>query len=423
MITKISADPTKDFFISMLTRDISLLSSIIDLVDNSADAALTTGGYSERFVALTISKDTFEVSDNCGGISLDAAQNYAFKFGRPVDAPPTPHTVGRFGVGMKRALFKLGESFSVTSHHSKNSFQVNVDVNKWIEEKGNWEFDIDFLDADDNKGTSIRVKNLHQSVSENFSDEVFINLLIEKLERAHYKLIKEGFKITVNDQEVNLRDIKIISSNDLNISGKEVNYDGVTVSLKAGVGERDLHAGGWSILCNNRLIEFANKGELTSWGVAGLRSYHPDFAFFRGVIEFSSEDGNKLPWNTTKTGVDTDNPVYRSALVEMRAVMRPVLVLLKDRAKEQEYSDLGRIDDTPIKDAFDNSRLVSIFDAEIPSKFIRPSLEVVAKEATQQRISYLVEDDKFQAVKESLGANYKSDVGKLTFEYYLDNEV
>ena len=422
MKEKISADPTKDFFISMLTRDISLLSSIIDLVDNSVDAALVTGGYQGKGVDIVLSKDVFHVVDNCGGIELAAARGYAFKFGRPTDAPLTPHTVGRFGVGMKRALFKIGSNFSVISHHSDSSFMVKVDVNTWIEE-GGWTFDMETIEPIDNKGTKISVENLHQSVSDNFSDGVFIALLIETIEKAHFKIIKDGFNITVNGIDVGLSDIQIYSSGEIGLSGREVNYDGVSVVIKAGIGERDYHAGGWNILCNNRLIEVANKGALTGWGRDGIRAYHPDFAFFRGVVEFSSEDGSNLPWNTTKTGIDTDNVVYRSTLVVMRNVMRPVLELLKDRAKEKENSDRDLIDETPIADAIDDSGQASIFDVKVPDRYVRPTLEVVAREITHRRISYSVGDDIFQEVKDSLGAGSNKKVGELTFNYYVDNEI
>ena len=202
-----------------------------------------------------------------------------------------------------------------------------------------------------------------------------------------------------------------------------MNYDGVSVVIKAGLGERDYQAGGWNILCNNRLIEVANKGALTGWGRDGIRAYHPDFAFFRGVVEFSSEDGSNLPWNTTKTGIDTDNVVYRSTLVVMRNVMRPVLELLKDRAKEKENSDRDLIDETPIADAIDDSGQASIFDVKVPDRYVRPTLEVVAREITHRRISYSVGDDIFQEVKDSLGAGSNKKVGELTFNYYVDNEI
>ncbi len=424
MSTTFSAKPTKEFFISMLTRDISLLSSIIDLIDNSADAALTTGGYRGKFVELSLEKGQFKILDNCGGISLDAAQSYAFKFGRPVDAPDTPHTVGRFGVGMKRALFKIGSNFSVTSHHEKSSFSVSVDVNTWME-SGDWKFDYEFIDAAESKGTTIYVGTLHQAVADNFFDDVFIRLLVSSIEKAHFKIIKEGFSIIVNGEKVGLRDIEVNYSDEIGLSGKQLVLGSVSVTIKAGIGERNLQAGGWNILCNNRLIEESNKGELTGWGAAGsgIRAYHPDFAFFRGVVEFESEDGGDLPWNTTKTGIDADNLVYRSALVEMKNSMRPVLELLKDREKERENSHMNLIEETPLIDAISDSEIVSIFDVAIPEKFVRPSLEHVIREVTHRRISYEVKDDIFQEVKKSLGARSNKQVGELTFSYYVDNEV
>jgi hypothetical protein len=40
--SKIDASPTKDFFISMLVKDIELIRAIIDLVDNSLDEGWTS---------------------------------------------------------------------------------------------------------------------------------------------------------------------------------------------------------------------------------------------------------------------------------------------------------------------------------------------------------------------------------------------
>ncbi|EAM7300406.1 ATP-binding protein, partial [Salmonella enterica] len=39
MTKTIDASPTKEFFIDMLTRDIALDRSLLDLIDNSVDAA------------------------------------------------------------------------------------------------------------------------------------------------------------------------------------------------------------------------------------------------------------------------------------------------------------------------------------------------------------------------------------------------
>jgi len=64
----IDAMPTKELFIEMLTRDISLIPAIVDLVDNSTDGAKRLKGddsYSDLNVRLSLDADEFKLSDNC----------------------------------------------------------------------------------------------------------------------------------------------------------------------------------------------------------------------------------------------------------------------------------------------------------------------------------------------------------------------
>ena len=44
MSNTVNANPTKDFFIQMLTKDIKLERAIIDLIDNSIDGAKNLRG-------------------------------------------------------------------------------------------------------------------------------------------------------------------------------------------------------------------------------------------------------------------------------------------------------------------------------------------------------------------------------------------
>ena len=53
--------------------------------------------------------------------------------------PSTPHSVGQFGVGMKRALFKLGSKFRIESTTETSRFVVEEDVNEW-KARGEWQF-------------------------------------------------------------------------------------------------------------------------------------------------------------------------------------------------------------------------------------------------------------------------------------------
>src|SRR5262245_51610287 len=96
--------PTKELFIDMLTRDIALIPAIIDLVDNSSDGAKRlreNGSFKGLWARVEISPEEFRIIDNCGGMTIEVAEKYAFRFGRPPGAPFVKHSVGQFGVGMK----------------------------------------------------------------------------------------------------------------------------------------------------------------------------------------------------------------------------------------------------------------------------------------------------------------------------------
>src|SRR5205085_2866732 len=98
---RIDASPTKEFFIDVLVRDIKLIDSIADLVDNCVDGARRlrpTGDFSGLSIKISFDSHGFRIEDNCGGIPVDVARNYAFRFGRPETAPPTKGSLGRFGV-------------------------------------------------------------------------------------------------------------------------------------------------------------------------------------------------------------------------------------------------------------------------------------------------------------------------------------
>ena len=72
-INVIEGNPTKKFFIEMITRDISIEDAIIDLLDNSIDGAnrINPENYTDLWINLTINDKEFVIQDNCGGFSLE----------------------------------------------------------------------------------------------------------------------------------------------------------------------------------------------------------------------------------------------------------------------------------------------------------------------------------------------------------------
>ena len=187
----IDASPTKEFFIEMLTRDIELVPAIVDLVDNCVNGArrLKGGGsYKDLFVRLTVNPKEFKIVDDCGGIDLDTAVKYAFRFGRPAKMKQTPHSIGQFGVGMKRALFKLGTAFVVESTAADSQFVLAVNVDDWSKEDS-WDLPLKSSSSGktapvSKRGTTITVEPLHPSIAVEFELETFQSRLRDELERA-----------------------------------------------------------------------------------------------------------------------------------------------------------------------------------------------------------------------------------------------
>ena len=170
----VRGDPDKLFFIENLIKDIELIPAILDLVDNSVDSArqvaidrliaggaeesaaksrvdLPPGAFDGTRVDLRIeATEQFTISDTCSGMAVDLARNYAFRIGRSKDFEGVPGSVGQFGVGMKRALFKLGRWFQVQSRSNSERFVLAVDIDSWIadQDEQDWTFRMETIERD-----------------------------------------------------------------------------------------------------------------------------------------------------------------------------------------------------------------------------------------------------------------------------------
>ena len=192
----VTAEPTKWFFVDMLVRDVALIPAIADLVDNAVDAARKLrpmGDFSGLRINVEASGEFFRVSDNCGGMDLDVARKYAFRFGRDPDRPLDERTIGQFGVGMKRTLFKIGHSFSVEAATQSNSFLLEVDVDAWLSNPV-WAFELTRKSEGDDRAeeatfTTVEVRDLYPDVASDMAAEEWLSSLAEELRQKHRQSI------------------------------------------------------------------------------------------------------------------------------------------------------------------------------------------------------------------------------------------
>ena len=444
---RVNASPTKEFFIYMVTRDIPLTRAVLDLVDNSVDGARRmrpNGNFNDLWVRIELQKDHCKIADNCGGIPVDIARNYAFRFGRPKDAPLTPGSVGQFGVGMKRTFFKLGRHFTVYSTTSTSRFDMDIDVEQWIStdetnEASEWHFEFrnveeNVLDVpQDEIGTRIEITQLYDTVSESFRLENFLTRLKQEMSLAHALSLDRGLAITVNTIPLRHEPARLFVSDILKPAFVEKTYaceqlvgkpgPPVTVKLFAGVAERSLHDGGWYVFCNGRLVIRADQTSTTIWGAPhGMRQYHPDFAYFRGYAFFDSDDASLLPWTTTKTGVDVDSTVYKNVRQEMIELSKPVLTFLSNLAKERAAYENADSTDLSLEQAIQSAEAKLMDGLPATPSFVAPQPRPVLPGPKMQKIQYWKPAAEVEKAKQLLKVGTFTAVGEKTFEYFMEYE-
>lgn len=351
------ANPTKRFFVDMLTRDIELGDAILDLLDNCIDGVLrkindnqdlqSSSPYSGFEANITLNENYFQIVDNCGGMSLNLAENYAFRFGRPDDSRDVGiPTVGVYGIGMKRALFKIGLDSVIESRHEDTHFKVHI-TPKWLTQDVEWELPIDIV-KDDREGVAdgvtITINKLHKGIQKSFDPSAGnFAVPLKELIKTHYAyILKKGFKVTVNGEKITPADMRVLvdkTSSKQKISPYvyQAEYDGVKVEMVLGMyekfatedeseemlyGIRSRSTAGWTIICNDRIVLNNDTTHLTGWGEAGVPAYHSQFIAISGVVKFISSDASKLPVTTTKRGIDQNSELYSSVKDIMREALK-----------------------------------------------------------------------------------------------------
>lgn len=313
-------EPTKEFFINILTRDIKLDRAILDLTDNSIEAARKAGkDLSIYKIRIILNNKGFTIEDNCGGISKERACKYAFKFGNDEEENTREFSISHFGIGMKRAFFRIGTKIYVDSATKQDYFSLMIDANKWRKSK---EWVIPFKNSginDSSKeiGTRIKIKDLNDEAKVSFGDEGFIKDLIDSISTTYRNDIKKGIAIVVNGRIVNIS----TRANETEVVKYPIDCGNYTADIIIKKDIPDYQESGWYIYLNDRLVVSADKTNLTGWDISDDAKYH----VLRGYVYAKAKVEGVLPFNTTKEGLDTSNPVYKELKRYMKNAIEETL--------------------------------------------------------------------------------------------------
>lgn len=433
-IKTLTPQSTKAFFIDMLVRDIGLTDCILDLVDNALDSLVERehmdvmnfllpspelAPVENASIDIECSGKRFLIHDTCGGVSSEQARKQMFVFGS-TDRSADAYGLGVYGIGMKRAFFKLGRHVVVKSAHNGEKWQVTWDVDDW-KRSNSWDLSFDYVEptrSSTRPGTSIEITGLHDPVARRFELAELARSLTNRISSAHSLFLKAGANIRVNTLPAATRLPSLLRSDRIEPVRKSLTVDGVDVLIIAGLTPKsDRTPRGWYVFCNGRMVLEADKSERTGWGDLAPQ-FHTKYNHFVGYVYFRSKEVDRLPWMTTKEGVDRESPVYQRALAEMVTQAKPILSVLNDLypADEQTEKELTRR-------VLDQAKPVAI--NALPQKDsvfeFRPAKR---KQAAEVRIQYSRPRSQVDRIRKYLGdlKMSGSKVGEYTFDWFLKEE-
>lgn len=333
--------PSKEVVVDSLIRDITIEACIFDLIDNSIDAARETiykldkklstdkppASYEKFNISITLNGENFSINDNCGGITKAHLASSVLRFGQR-----SSHFsgIGVFGVGLNRAIFKIGNLINLDSDTGLERCTLELDTEKYIR-TDSWELPALRLASNKNIGTTINIKGLTSETSRKFSDTTWKQDLAREIGRRYGKLIEKGLTIKIDDIVIESKLIPLRTNSTYGLDTKFFKLsEDISVYIEAGQHSNHKFSAepgysiernkpltpeyGWTIFCNERAVIISDQTFKTGWG----GKFHTQFYGFIGNVYFSCPNPEKLPWSTTKTDVDLNNQAYQLTLEEMK---------------------------------------------------------------------------------------------------------
>jgi DNA mismatch endonuclease Vsr len=237
--------------------------------------------------------------------------------------------IGIFGLGLNRALFKLGKVSHLTTDTGKQRAELILNTEDYLK-SDDWNLPAAEFMSSGKAGTLIEITRLPEDIASIFADGDWVEEYRADVGRRYGRFIQKGLVIEINGVVVPDGEVLIRKDSPFPEEYKFYKKDDVTIHIRSGQhndhrfsAEADYDKArnarltdqfGWTVLCNDRAVVVSDKTLKTGWDTR----FHTEFYGFVGVVSFDADDPAKLPWDTTKFDIDMNNHVYQTALVTMR---------------------------------------------------------------------------------------------------------
>ncbi|MCW2477168.1 MULTISPECIES: ATP-binding protein [unclassified Symbiopectobacterium] len=350
-------DPS--FLADTLTTDIELTDALFDLIDNSIDSARNNiikstyikdeyglpDSYEGYRIRVRFGSKCIIVEDNCIGITSNVLENSAFYTGKRSNHE---YGIGHYGLGLKRALLKAGRSYAMITNNGESLYKSNFDINSFSSEHDN-QLTARKYTSSGKKRTLFIVSDLYPNVIAQIGDSDWMANTINELSTRYSIFIRKGLKLTLTNSQKKSSDTFIIRP-----SVPNIRTDGLIKVIKDGLHSHntmcDFRVGihdnykfpgelnheaksnkkltksyGIYYIFNDRVIISASKedkhGFITHW--------HSEYGGFICLVHVVGKDPKNLPWNTAKTEVKINSPLF----LQMRKMVEPLAQEYRRQAK------------------------------------------------------------------------------------------
>lgn len=308
----LDAVPSKRLFLSIIA-DYDLNKSICELVDNGFDV-WTRAGHAHPIcisVELNIEQSSISVEDNAGGLHKDELR-FIVGPGQSGSAM-TDQTIGIFGVGTKRAVVALAQDIKIrTRYEDSETHQVEFD-DTWLNDN-DWELPLFVVDNIAPRTTRVDLTRLRLKI-----DRTSEETLREHLSATYAKfVVKSDVVLTLNGKLIGP---KVFDNWSYPPRFEPRHYSGtvlsptkrtIKVDVLAGLGAEaspTLGEYGVYFYCNERLVAPAMKSFDVGFTSGQAGNPHPKISLTKVIVQLSGDAGD-MPWNSSKSDINTKHPTF-----------------------------------------------------------------------------------------------------------------
>lgn len=394
-MNEISLNPTKDAY-NAIKADVDVPAAVKELFDNGIDNGLRQGR-DEITLALRYESDedgnpVLVVEDDSGGLDPNEL-SMVFAIGESEKENIT-RSIGAFGIGAKKALMCLGDEFTIRSRHvdADTGYEYTVGQ-QWLEDDETWSVPIEEVEMEAGT-TEIEIREL------NFNWQDIRAVLKRDLADTYEPFLRGNADVTArilfpNDEGTKQVPLSPPARTPYSYTPWDGfhprRYEGIIldpdevsspVHMRVEVGllvEGDADEAGVDWVCQNRVVERANRDGVSGFGSAMPKFRESIHKRLKARVELQTDgDASEIPWNSDKSRIRERHAVTEAARNVLRKII-PAYMAAKYGTVEPAFfepftdedryaANDGKVDIVSLRDKFERKRRGELKQIQITEK-------------------------------------------------------